>query len=210
MPSTAATAEATRSERTAAEGADSGARAARKPGHGLGALADHIIATHHAFLRAQLPRLSRMLEWTMAQDDHRFAELSALRDALRGLRASVESGTAKEEKVLFPLIHQLDRACRRGDRPPESVTGYLRDLSHDHRIAARTLRRLDEITRQYTVPEGASEAYRELIRELERLSEDLRRHNEKERTLIERALAAERALVAETPPRAGPGGAAPA
>lgn len=165
------------------------------PGHGIGALADHIIETHHAFLREQFPRLIAMLERTMAEDDNRFAELWSLRDLLKALRASVESGTTKEEQVLFPLIHQLDRACRRGDRPPESVAGYLRDLSHDHRIAAVTLGDLEEITRHYTVPDGASGAFRELIAELARLREDLRVHNEKEDALIERAIAAERELL---------------
>ena len=175
------------------------------PGRGIGALADHIIETHHAFLREQFPRLITMLERTMAEDDNRFAELGSLRDLLTALRASVESGTTKEEQVLFPLIHQLDRACRRGDRPPESVAGYLRDLSNDHRIAATTLGNLDEITRHYTVPNGASGAFRELIAELSRLTEDLRAHNEKEDALIQRAIAAERELLHD---RLGPTGVA--
>lgn len=208
MPSSAEAVVAKGAGRSAAEGPGTGERAAEGApggegkgagwrGYGMGALSDHIIATHHAFQREQLPRVSEMLERTMARDDNRFAELWSLREVLGVLRASMESCTRKEEQVLYPLIHQLDRARRLGDRPPERVAGYLRDLSHDHRTAALTLRNLDEATQHYTVPEEASGAFRELIRELARLSEDLRVHNQKEHALIERAIAAERELLGE-------------
>ena len=75
----------------------------------LGELADHIEQTHHAYLKAELPRLSFLAEKVARVHGDRHPELIAIRDVFEGLRAGLESHTVAEDRVLFPLCRQLSR-----------------------------------------------------------------------------------------------------
>ena len=73
------------------------------------ALVDHLEATHHAYLHAELPRLSALADKVAAVHGTRHPELSGVRRAYETIRADLEPHLAKEERVLFPMIRELGR-----------------------------------------------------------------------------------------------------
>src|SRR5262245_23086500 len=71
-------------------------------------LIDHIVATHHAYLRRELPRLAGLAGQVVAAHGGRHPELHELRDVFDRLRDELTSHMLKEEKVLFPIIARLE------------------------------------------------------------------------------------------------------
>lgn len=81
----------------------------RLTGMGLGELVDHIVETHHAYLREELPRLSFLVEKVANAHGNAHPELLELRGVFEKLRVELEEHTEKEERVLFPACRELER-----------------------------------------------------------------------------------------------------
>ena len=70
----------------------------------LGELVAHIIATHHAYVKCELPRLAVLAQKVVNRHGAHRAELPKLQSALALLDAELTQHLAKEESVLFPFI----------------------------------------------------------------------------------------------------------
>ena len=70
----------------------------------LGELIDHILDTHHAYLRTELPRLAQMLAKVMEVHGKKYPEsLPGLDETYTELKKEMIDHMWKEENVLFPL-----------------------------------------------------------------------------------------------------------
>ena len=85
------------------------------------ALADHIEATHHDYLRRELPRLEATLARVVNAHQARHPELRELATVFAGLKDELESHMVKEEKVLFPIVRELE-AARAGRSSPAAAS----------------------------------------------------------------------------------------
>jgi regulator of cell morphogenesis and NO signaling len=134
----------------------------------LEALIDHIVNTYHRSLTEELPRLDAMAQKVVRvhgeKDPVRLPELSTV---LSGLRAELEHHMLKEEGVLFPMIR---RGQGRGALGPVAV------MLREHTESGDALRRLRELTDDYTVPEGACNTWRALWHGLAALESSLHEH----------------------------------
>lgn len=153
------------------------------------ALADHIENTHHAYLREALPRVTGLLARVRrAHDERHGALLADLEAEFNGLRGELETHLMKEERVLFPLIRNLERFSR-GEIPTfhahcGSVRNPIRQMEHEHAGAGEALARMRELTKGYTPPPDACPTFRSLFAELQRLEADLHRHIHLENNLL--------------------------
>jgi regulator of cell morphogenesis and NO signaling len=182
-----------------ARAGDDGPDAVACAGMTAGALADHIVATHHTFLRRELPRLSDLIDKVVAGHGARNPELGDLRATFAGLRQELELHLIKEERVLFPLVKQLEAA--RGPFPIHcgTVRNPIRVMEHEHEAAGAALERLRALTGGFRAPAGGCASLRALYQGLADLEADLHRHIHKENNILfPRAAALEAAL-----PRAG-------
>jgi regulator of cell morphogenesis and NO signaling len=145
-------------------------------------LIQHILATHHESLKAELPRLEEMARKVV--DAHRDKRPEALPDLLAvfvGLKAELEQHMAKEEQILFPMIRRGQGAMAGG---PISV------MEHEHDAAGRALARLRELSDDYRVPVEACNTWRALWHGLQALEQDLHQHIHLENNILfPRALA---------------------
>jgi regulator of cell morphogenesis and NO signaling len=158
-------------------------------------LVDHIVETHHGYLRAELPRLSFLVEKVAGAHGGRHPELLELREAFGGLRAELESHTAKEEQVLFPACKELEGADGRPDFRFGSVRNPIGAMIREHVDAGDGLRRVRRLARDYVVPEDACNTYRAMLDGLAELERDTHYHVYKENSLLfPKAVAAEDAL----------------
>ena len=63
-------------------------------------LCDHIQETHHTYLRAELPRLSGLVEKVVAAHGAQHSELGDVQQVFSALRAELEPHMMKEEQIL--------------------------------------------------------------------------------------------------------------
>jgi regulator of cell morphogenesis and NO signaling len=140
----------------------------------LGALADHIQGTHHAYLRAELPELSGLAAKVVAGHGRRHPELAEVRRLVDEIRADLEPHLVKEERMLFPAI----RALVAGERtfPFGTIRNPIRMMTAEHDQAGELLARLHALTGGYAVPDDGCASYRSLYTRLRQLEADTRRH----------------------------------
>jgi regulator of cell morphogenesis and NO signaling len=150
-------------------------------------LADHIVESHHAYLKDELPLLDALAEQVLTVHGERHPELSDVRALVHEVRADLEPHLVKEERILFPAIHAL--AGGRRDFPFGSVGNPIRMMLFEHERAGELLAALRTATGSYAVPADACASYRSLYERLEALEADTHLHVHKENhTLFPAAL----------------------
>jgi regulator of cell morphogenesis and NO signaling len=139
------------------------------------ALADHIEATHHAYLHQELPELRALA--AKVRDVHvgRHAELAQVSALVDELVADLEPHLLKEERVLFPAIRQM-AAGPEHDRPFGTVANPIRMMVLEHDRAGELLAQLRDVSAEYAVPDDACGSYRSLYGRLAHLEADTHRH----------------------------------
>ena len=166
-------------------------------------LVQYVLDRHHAYLKAELPRLEGLLVKLAAIPCSRDgAMLHRLRRVFEEFKVGVELHMHKEEAVLFPAILQMERAVQAGaieaGGSVGSFSNVIRMMSREHDSAEAELDHIREITNDYSYPEDAGEKLRALFDGLSALDADLRFHvHLEDDVLFERAL---RLAARGTPP----------
>jgi regulator of cell morphogenesis and NO signaling len=148
----------------------------------LDRLIDHIVATHHTYVREAMPAIMRRLIKLADAHGERHPELHRILDVFHELNAEMTQHMLKEERVLFPYIRDLatrdaDRhTCLQGRNPFGTVDNPIRMMEREHREAADALMLIRELTGGYTTPEDGCATYKACMEEFDRFERDLHRH----------------------------------
>jgi len=134
-------------------------------------LADYIVARHHAFLRAELPRLQAMAQRVAKVHGGHTPSLVRVYEVFNALYLELDGHMMKEEQILFPAIKAM--AGGGGAMP---LDGPIACMLREHEDAGADLARLRELTHDYNPPADACNTYRALFAGLAELEEDLHRH----------------------------------
>ena len=156
-------------------------------------LVDHILATHHAYLREEFPRLTKMTERVAEVHGERHSELPDVRNVFAALRDELEQHMQKEEQVLFPMIKQLDSGVAGAADHCGTIENPIRMMEQEHDNAGNALSTLRELTGGFVVPDDACNTYRVMLDSLAKFEADLHQHIHKENNIL-----FPKALVAET------------
>ena len=147
-------------------------------------LCDHIEATHHAFLREELPRLTQLVDKVADVHGDNHEELRQLRAVFAELREELEPHMMKEEQVLFPAIRQLEQAASAPRFPFGTVANPIQMMEHEHDHAGDALKRIRTLTADFTPPDDACNTYRVMLDGLQNLETDLHQHIHKENNIL--------------------------
>lgn len=143
-------------------------------------LIDHIVATHHVFTAQELERLTALMTKVLTRHGELQPELYELRSVFSALAASLLPHMQKEEMVLFPYIHALERSLDDDAslEPPHfgTVANPIRMMMMDHDNDGERLRKMRSVTGDYSPPEGACPSFTALYAGLQDLERDLHRH----------------------------------
>jgi regulator of cell morphogenesis and NO signaling len=145
-------------------------------------LADHIVATHHAYLHEELPLLDALAAKVLAVHGDRHLELQEVRQLVAAVRADLEPHLMKEERVLFPAVRALVGGRR--DFPFGSIANPVRMMEVEHDRAGQLLADLRRATNHYSVPTDGCASYRSLYERLDRLEHDTHVHIHKENHVL--------------------------
>ena len=94
----------------------------------------------------------------------------------------------KEENILFPYITQLETAVAAGLAAPVPMFGTVRNpvrmMMFEHESAGDVLRRIRQLSDQFTSPGDGCLSYQTLYRRLEELTNDLHEHIHLENNIL--------------------------
>ncbi len=147
-------------------------------GASLTALVQHIQTRYHEPLRAELPRLSAMLDKVVDRHGNRLpGQLSLLQSTFRRMQGELLTHMKKEDAVLFPFIVMLEA----GESLPVSDAGAWIDspisvMEAEHEDAGAALALIRNITDGYAPPEWACPTFRGLFYGLAQLETDMHLH----------------------------------
>jgi regulator of cell morphogenesis and NO signaling len=167
---------------------DSGGAAPRFVEWEPGRLIDHIVGTHHGYVRQALPSVVAHVRKVAASHGAahpEWLEISAIFESVAG---ELTSHMAKEEHVLFPYIRAAAEARRVGIPAPKAPFGTIenpiRMMEHEHESAGAGLARIRELTADYSIPAGVCATYGVCVRELEAFEHDLHTHVHLENNIL--------------------------
>lgn len=150
----------------------------------LSELVDHILETHHAYLRDELPRLNMLTEKVAAVHGAEDPRLVDVRKAFAGLANEMASHMMKEEQVLFPMIRRLEESDTLPMFHCGSVANPIRQMEREHHDAGAALDCLRTLTDGYAPPDWACNTYRAMLDSLARLERDMHQHVHKEDNVL--------------------------
>jgi regulator of cell morphogenesis and NO signaling len=144
------------------------------------ALVDHLEATHHRYLKAELPRLSELAAKVSRVHGEKHPELIRVAEVLAELRADLEPHLHKEEDVLFPMIRSMGSAGVRPDVPFRSIGTPIAVMEAEHTAVGRLLEQLRKLTGGYRAPADTCASTLSLMAGLAELEADTHLHVHKE------------------------------
>lgn len=164
----------------------------------LGDLVKHIIATHHEFLKRELPAIGNRMDKVLAVHGARDPEmLPRMAVVYRDLYADMDAHMHKEEEILFPFIEQYGRAEAAGQPMPRvpfgSVANPIAMMEREHEQAGGALEEIRVLTHDFELPSYACSTVRALYEGIQAVAADLHVHIHLENNILfPRAIALEK------------------
>jgi regulator of cell morphogenesis and NO signaling len=167
----------------------------------LTGLIRHIVETHHAYIRAETPRLLFMARKVAGKHGPNHPEALVIDGNMAQLADELMSHMMKEESILFPYIEGLERARDgKGELPHAcfgTVESPIRMMIMEHEGAAALLEEMRKATNGFTPWEGACPTSSGLYHGVAEFERDLHRHVHLENNLLfPRALELEKSVLA--------------
>lgn len=162
----------------------------------LAELISHILATHHGYVKQEIPRIKQLLFKVVAVHCAGHPELAAVQRTFNEIADELAGHMMKEEMVLFPYIEKLEQAASAGKPAPVapfgSISNPVRMMELEHESAGRALEEIRSLTSAYTPPETACFSYKTLYSALQEFEADLHQHVHLENNILfPRAIALE-------------------
>lgn len=154
----------------------------------LETISSHIVATHHAYIRAELPRLEMLAQKVVSRHGNTQPELEQIQKLIQSLGPDLLQHLAKEEMVLFPYITNLERnlaTC--GPRPLGcfgAVRNPIRMMIAEHDAAGEAMAQIRLLSEGFTPPEWACPTYRGFYQALAEFEKDLHQHVHLENNIL--------------------------
>lgn len=145
---------------------------------------DHLLETHHNYLKEALPRLAALLDKVVDAHVARHPELSTVRELFGTLRADLEPHLVKQEQTLFPMILQMKSSGETADSKIETLHSMIHDLRAEHKQALSLFERIRATTKNFRMPEDGCESYRLLLTGLDELELDTLLHFQKKNEIL--------------------------
>jgi regulator of cell morphogenesis and NO signaling len=146
-------------------------------------LADHIEATHHQWLRHELPRMAMIIGKVADAHGERDPRLDILRNTFENFAYEIFSHMQKEERILFPAVRRMEVGAM-NTSVPAVLEGPLAEMVQEHDEAGAALLAMRELTDDFAVPANACITHRAMIDALRTLEADMHLHVHKENNVL--------------------------
>jgi regulator of cell morphogenesis and NO signaling len=156
----------------------------------MGEVADHIVKTHHPYVRKQLDRIEKILEDLVRPSLSPVPEIPLVRSFFMDMSRDLRIHLRQEEEVVFPYLVEAEIAMERGAPLPSTFKGYnaithpIRMLQDDHGMMGNEWMKIEELTNGFTAPDDASPLLKELYQAFRELEKDNRKHMHLENNIL--------------------------
>ena len=154
----------------------------------LSRLIEHIVVTHHAYCKGELPRLAGLAAKVVNRHGGTNPELALIRSKVAELAEELTEHLADEEVFVFPMIVNLEQRSRSVGRDSghtsSSVGNPIALLVQDHDRAGVLMAEIRSLSRDFKVPGYACTSFRALYDGLRHFEEDLHRHVHLENNIL--------------------------
>ncbi len=162
----------------------------------LADLVDQIVKKHHAYVQAEIPRLTNLANKVSSKHGPAHPETARVNQLFEDLANELTMHLMKEEQILFPYIVRMEESKIEHSPVVPSCFGTVQNpiqmMVMEHDSAGEILRELRSITSDYKAPEDACTSYRTLYTGLMEFEADLHQHIHRENNILfPRAIAME-------------------
>ncbi|CAM3659662.1 iron-sulfur cluster repair di-iron protein [Mesobacillus zeae] len=145
------------------------------------ALIQHIIENYHRPLEEELSLLSPYVTKVARVHGTRHPELITMHDLFYELKKELLEHTAKEEADVFPVLLALEK---HEAGQPKTLPNYIKELESEHDHAGSILKKLRDITADFTPPADACGTFRLVYKRLEILEDQTFMHVHLENNIL--------------------------
>ena len=146
----------------------------------LDLLADYVEKTHHRYVEEKTPIILQFLNKLCKVHGNAHPELFEINELFDASAKDLGAHLKKEELILFPFIKNMMKTKIQGDALPQSSFGTVENpvnmMKHEHTVEGERLRRIGELTNEYTPPADACNTYKVTFAMLEEFENDLHQH----------------------------------
>jgi len=135
-------------------------------------LIKHIVQTHHEFTKKQLKEIDTLLFKVLkVHFKNHSEELLQVHKYFGTLKTELEEHLIKEEEHLFPLIENFE--ITKDNSVLSEIHQVIKNTEKEHDAAGNILKELENITRDFSAPEGACTSFKLVYTKLHDLEKDL-------------------------------------
>lgn len=151
-------------------------------------LIDHILNVHHHYVEESSPLLLQYSKRVNQVHGSHYTELVEIEELVIRLVQAMAGHQRKEELILFPFIKKLVKAESDGSEVPSTHFGSVENPIHmmeeEHVEAGDILKRISELSKGFTPPQGACNTYRAFYAKLDEFEQDLHQHIHLENNIL--------------------------
>jgi regulator of cell morphogenesis and NO signaling len=155
---------------------------------GQAELVEHIVSTHHGYVRQELPRLTALIAKVQGVHGKNHPELAQIARTFADISNEMTMHMMKEENILFPYIVDMEKAAQgKGPQPVPmfgTVQNPVRMMMNEHDSAGANLKAIRELSGDYTPPADGCTSYRVLYEALAAFEADLHTHIHLENNIL--------------------------
>ncbi len=154
----------------------------------LESLSGHIVSTHHAYVKRELPRLAELALKVVDRHGATTPELPVIQRTLARLAEELSQHLAKEEAILFPYIVELERAVAAGSAKPHGCFGTVANpiamMTREHDAAGALIAEIRNLSHNFAIPADACPSYHAFYDGLKDFEQDLHEHIHLENNIL--------------------------
>ncbi|HQX95808.1 MAG TPA: iron-sulfur cluster repair di-iron protein [Chitinophagaceae bacterium] len=153
----------------------------------LAQLSEHIVSTHHNYVKNEMPALHGYLQKVASKHGDRHPEMNKVFQIFVAVKEEMEFHMQKEEMVLFPRIKDIENQIQEGKKVVVS-SSYLQSpinmMEEEHDHAGSMLAEIRNLTNNYNPPADACTTYQLSFASLQAFELDLHRHVHLENNIL--------------------------
>ncbi|MCB0477845.1 MAG: iron-sulfur cluster repair di-iron protein [Crocinitomicaceae bacterium] len=146
-------------------------------------LSEYIVSKHHTYTKETMEQILPLINKVARVHGDWKAELVKINNHFISLHTELTTHMMKEENVLFPYIVQLSRGLV-AESPFGSIEYPIKNMELEHDVAGDLILRIEELSDNYTLPEGACNSYTVVYKLLREFQDDLMQHIHLENNIL--------------------------
>jgi len=153
----------------------------------LNELIEFIYENHHKYIYENGPITAQFVNKVAHVHGQRHPETVEIAKVYNEMLSELNHHMMKEENILFPYVKKLVAIDKGQSTEPQTgsfINHPIRVMQMEHDIAGEMLKKLNELTSNYTPPEDACNTYRASFANLKEMENDIHFHIHLENNIL--------------------------